>query len=139
MNSETYSSQYLRSLPVKMRKDFVMQSVSQYTQLILGAARNGQTSYLIQENNTPFSGSSVHSFKRHHQIEQQRLTARSQGRSWEADPITDEEMIGALQLIFPDCKITYQETWVDISPDKKELRKGICVDWSVIKTTNLSV
>jgi len=44
--------------------------------------------------------------------------------------ITNEELIAALQKRLPDCDITYQEIWVNETPTKKILTKGIVIDWS---------
>lgn len=139
MSGVIYTNEYLRNLPIKMRKDFVKGYITQYENQVLSAARNGKTSYLIIQDSDNCDNNGYNATKRAYQIEQHRISMISQGRSWEATAPTQDEIIEGLKEKFPDCTITYQEKWVDLAPDKKELRKGICVDWSVIKTPNLSV
>jgi hypothetical protein len=43
---------------------------------------------------------------------------------------TIEELLPYFQEKFPDCKLTYEEKWVDVTKDKKILKKGIFIDWS---------
>ena len=89
------------------------QYVEQYVQQILGAARLGNTSYMISENSNQ-GRAMAHSCK----IE-----------PWQVPP-TQEEIREALLEKFPDCKITYEEKWVSTGPTQQELKKGLVVDWS---------
>lgn len=110
MSSHTFNREYLLNLPADMRKQHMKQYVEQYVQNILGAARLGNTSYMISDNsNNP----------RGHQYPE----------PWRAPP-TQEEIREALLEKFPDCKITYEEKWVSTGPTQQELKKGLVVDWS---------
>lgn len=119
MNGGTYSNEYLRSLPQKMRKEYVRNYVSTFEHQVLSAARNGLTSCTFKETN-----------KNNSFIASQKMQSAACGRTWEATPPTQDEIIEILREMFPNSKVTYEEKWVDISRDKKELQKGICVDWS---------
>jgi hypothetical protein len=35
-----------------------------------------------------------------------------------------------LKELFPDSKMILQETWVDVTPTNRVLKKGILIDWS---------
>ena len=43
---------------------------------------------------------------------------------------TDEEVIAAFQAIFPDCKVAYEEKWVETGRYTQVLKTGIVIDWS---------
>jgi hypothetical protein len=46
------------------------------------------------------------------------------------NPPSVEETIEYLKKKFPDSKVSYEEQWQDIGPARRELKKGILVDWS---------
>lgn len=119
MNGGTYSNEYLRSLPQKMRKEYIKNYLSTFEHQVLSAARNGLTSCTFKET------IKHNSFTANHQMQMVAC-----GRSWEATPPTQDEIIEILKEMFPGSKVTYEEKWMDITREKKELQKGICVDWS---------
>ena len=45
-------------------------------------------------------------------------------------PLTTDDLIAAFQRKFPDCDVSYQETWVDLTATNRVLKKGIVIDWS---------
>jgi hypothetical protein len=47
-----------------------------------------------------------------------------------ASMITDEDLVAAFKRKYPDCSVSYEETWVDVTPQNRILKKGIRVDWS---------
>ncbi len=107
----SYSRDYLRELPIKMRKQFLEQTIQPYVQQILGAAQNGKSSVMISDQ-THKKGAMICNMA-----------------PWQKPP-TMEELREALLEKFPDCTITYEEKWVDIAPGRRELKTGITVDWS---------
>jgi len=44
--------------------------------------------------------------------------------------LTYEDLIAGFQRKFPDCDVSYQETWVDVTTTNRVLKKGIVIDWS---------
>ena len=44
--------------------------------------------------------------------------------------LTYEDLIAGFQRKFPDCDVSYQETWVDVTATNRVLKKGIVIDWS---------
>jgi hypothetical protein len=116
MSYNTYSREYLRGLPVGLRKDFLRSSVERYVQEILKAARKGSTSYtvLLQDDNRGGF-----------------LVSNLQGvMNLEQSPPTAEELREAFIEFFPDSAVTYEEKLVRVSPGKQELKKRIIVEWS---------
>ena len=41
--------------------------------------------------------------------------------------ISTEELVAALKRKFPDCDVSYEESWID---DNKIAKKGILINWS---------
>ena len=108
---DTYSSEYLRILPIENRKKYISQCCQEYVHTILTAAGNGLTYYIINTQNP--KGCNGHS-----------------SLNWQNTPPTNEEIIEFLKTKFPDAKISYEEKWVCTTADKQELKKGIYIDWS---------
>lgn len=44
--------------------------------------------------------------------------------------LTYDDLVAGFQRKFPDCDVSYQETWVDITATNRVLKKGIVIDWS---------
>ncbi len=44
--------------------------------------------------------------------------------------ITNEDLVAAFKLKFPDCHVSYEETWLEVNPTNRVLKKGIVIDWS---------
>jgi hypothetical protein len=111
----SFSAEYLRNLPIQKRKEFVQLSCEQYTQRILQQAANGNTNILIDQNNNQKNNLNV---------------GMHTPNMWMATPPSAEEIIEYLKEKFPDCKVSYEEQWHDVAPGRRELKKGILVDWS---------
>ncbi len=107
----SFPADYLRNLPIQKRKEYVQSSCEQYTQIILQHAACGNTNILIDQNNNQKKG----------------LISNSQ---WMNTPPSTDEIIEYLKEKFPDSKIQYEEQWHDVAPGRRELKKGILVDWS---------
>ncbi len=109
--NQSYTREQLRTLPNKMREDFLEQTIQPYLQQVLAAAQNGQNSVMLSDK------------------KRNDLGCISYLHPWMKTP-TNDEIREALLKKFPDCTITYEEKWVDISAGKRELKKGLTVDWS---------
>lgn len=44
-------------------------------------------------------------------------------------PITMDDIVNALKLKCPGCYVTHQESWLDIAPSTRVLKKGIYISW----------
>lgn len=93
-----------------MRKqEYINKLITPHVSGVIVAAEKGQTNYVYDPSPPQSRPVNVYS---------------------SAPSITNEELIAALQQCLPDCDIIYQETWVDETPTKKILKKGIVIDWS---------
>jgi hypothetical protein len=118
MSYGTYSRDDLRSMPGIKRREYLMQYVQNqgYVSRILGSAQNGETSLMIEMNDQ-------------NQMRGRGIVVHNQQFKWMAQP-TEQEIRETLQVTFPDSKISYEEKWIQTSPGKQELKKGLTVDWS---------
>jgi hypothetical protein len=120
--SSKYTRHYLQNLRRESRKEWIQSLYFDpiyglnVTGLVTEAAKEGCTSVIVPM----FDYVSRYKEKNHYQKQP----------SYTKDSITSQEVISIFQEMFPDCKITYEEKWVQISVEKQELKKGICVDWS---------
>ena len=44
--------------------------------------------------------------------------------------ITIDDLVSGFKKKFPDCDVSYQETWVEVNSSNRVLKKGIIIDWS---------
>jgi hypothetical protein len=118
MSSQKYSREYLTNLPIEMRKQYVEQQCQEKIHAILAEARQGKTGTLVSIPEPPAGKRGT------------VMYSQNQGTPWCSTPPSKDEMVAFLKETFPDCKITYEEKWIETSPGKKELKKGILVDWT---------
>lgn len=111
MNSQKYSREYLINLPIEMRRHHIENACRDKVQYVLAAARQGKTQCLIPFPETP-RGIAIGSSHLYQQ------------------PPSKEEMIDYFTEVFPDCRITYEEKWIEVTPGRKELKNGIQIDWN---------
>jgi hypothetical protein len=105
---EPISRKYLQNLPIQKRKEFVQQRCDLYFHSIQTHAASGVTYCLIAPDMSP-TGTQT---------------------TWMKTPPSVEEIIEYLKEKFPDSTVSYEEQWRDIGPGRRELKKGILVDWS---------
>jgi hypothetical protein len=109
MSFNTFSRSYLQAAPERTKQAYIENNIiSKFIQDLGRAANEGKTRYMYTHNpgrglahlNTP------------------------------QPTITNEDLIAAFQRKFPDCDISYEETWVEVDAFNKVLKKGIVIDWS---------
>ena len=109
----TYSRAYLRGIPEQLRRQEKQQAIQQLyksvIQYVAHAASAGKTSQLIGE-------------KTYSSLYYQMMQRGA--------PLTDEEILAALNEKFPDCVISFQEAWADTPLGQRALQKCILIDWS---------
>jgi hypothetical protein len=122
--------EYLQNLPIQRRKEFVNQQCEEYRRRIIDIAARGNTNCLISVSSTNAQGSQVLTTKKSHNHLDvgAHIGLRIAGQI--TDPPSTEEIIEYLKEKFPDCKVSYEEQWQDVAPGRRELKKGILVDWS---------
>jgi hypothetical protein len=112
MSDITYSREYLRGIPEQVKRQQKQNAMfmlcSAITRPVTKAASAGKTSHLVEENSYI-----------------QYNNPANYGVA-----ITNDEILSALSEKFPDCVVSFQETWVDTSHNTRVLKKGILIDWS---------
>lgn len=143
----SYSREFLQNIPKQRRNETINQIVHSFINELQNAASSEKSSYLYE---IPLScyitripyipGHSVPAqinplIGRHN-----KNVDTSTPPTWQYQPtypiLTLDDVVEGIKNKFPDCKVTYEETWVeDISRQNtgqitKTLKKGIIIDWS---------
>lgn len=101
----SFSRSVLQAIPEQRKQQRIDGIIQEVSPDLLNAAAEGKTSYtydLIQHNH----------------------------RRNQLPVITKDDLISAFQKKFPECNVSYQETWLDINSTNRVLKKGIMIDWS---------
>jgi hypothetical protein len=121
MATETYSRSFLQGISAEnMQKNKQMEInllVNSFIHELRRHAGDGKTSYLFDMTNM-------------HHVSPRPWNMFTRRVKYFSYTIPIEEMIPLFQDKFPDCAISYQETWVDTNSHTKALKKGILIDWS---------
>jgi len=132
--------EYLQGLPeanrqkkIKEEEDRKAKTVSSIVEYFRGSviddATKGKTSYLIEGSkieelrnlNSNLCGMiNNHTEWFRHNLQKNIFTNK----------FTDEDVVAAFQTIFPDCKVTYEEQWIETARDMRVRKAGIVIDWS---------
>jgi hypothetical protein len=109
MNNKVYSREYLRGVPEERKQQSIEQIINQFGLEVVNTAAAGKTSYMVDMNRT-----------------------RQDNMSLAPPPpkFTDEELIAAIQKRYPDCKVNYEEKWVETGRNTRVRKTGIVIDWS---------
>lgn len=140
MAQQIFSRAHLQSLPEKLKVDTINKMIDGFILSVQQTATAGKTSY-IYDITQP---SHINILKQYYyqsseyQFAPQLLSAASapqriaptnmEGLSETIIPMTD--IISQIQGRFPGCRVSYQETWVDVSSNTRIAKKGILIDWS---------
>ena len=127
----TFSREYLQNLPAQKRQEIADTIAQDSLQRVLEAATSGETSYLVNleqdsrgvRRNFLNAGAQVQQQIRHGTVRVSTLHERIFN-------LTQDDIIAAFYRKFPGCDISYEETWTDVSPTSRVLKKGIKIDWS---------
>lgn len=107
MSFNTFSRAFLQAAPERTKQAYIEHNIIRsFIQDLERAANAGKTQYIYTQN--------------------PRLVYTTPPPS----TITNDDLIAAFQRKFPDCDVSYQETWVDVDAVNKVLKKGIVIDWS---------
>ena len=109
MSTQTFNRAFLQAAPERTKHAFIENNIiGNFIHDLHRAANAGKTHYVYTYN--PYAG---------------------QALSNPPPPtITTDDLIAAFQRKFPDCDVSYQETWVDVTATNRVLKKGIVIDWS---------
>ena len=108
MSITTFSRSFLQGLPEQRKQQHIDLLIREFIHDLQNAAAEGKTSYMYSPRDLKEIGI----------------------RLLNKPPITNDELVSAFKKKFPDCDVSYQETWVNVSLNKKILKKGIIIDWS---------
>jgi len=108
MSSPTLSRSYLQGIPEQRKQQRIDYIIQEFMHELLKVAEAGKTSYMYSLDN------------RHGVVH----------CGPQPPVITNDEFVSAFQKKFPECDVSYQETWVDVTPHNRVLKKGIVIDWS---------
>lgn len=116
MSSQTFSRAFLQAAPEREKERRIewILNTSGFVQNLQNAAIEGKTQYIYTHNTGRVRG----------------VVAVAGGSSPVLPEITNGDLIAAFKRKFPDCDISYQETWVDVTATNRVLTKGIVIDWS---------
>jgi len=140
MDSETFSRSFLQGIPEQCKQSRIDQIIYQFINELKNAAAMGKTSYMYQPPhdliqtgpairinvslNPPALGKTFLSSA------SGAAGINSLSNTPHLPVITIDDLVSAFQKKFPDCNVSYQETWVDIDSNNRSLKKGIIIDWS---------
>jgi hypothetical protein len=111
----TYSRSYLQGIPEKRKQDTMNSLINrEFHQSLVNNAAAGKTSYMVEDSVWIRHNNSMVNHPSHPPISK----------------FTRDEFITAIEKQYPDCKVIYQETWVDVGINNRTLKKGIVIDWS---------
>jgi hypothetical protein len=118
MSSQTFSRAFLQAqaTPEAHKQNYIENSIIRnFINELLPAANAGKTQYIYTHNPAPHARKCV-----------------TYGSPLPPPPptITNEDLVTAFKLKFPDCDVSYQEIWVEVNPTNRVLKKGIVIDWS---------
>jgi hypothetical protein len=98
---------FLQGLPEQRKRGAADATIAPHVTYIQDSAALGKTSYMFEPDNP-----------RHI-----NLVIRPNN-------LTADDFVAAFQRKFPDCTVSYQETWVDVDARNRVLKRGIVIDWS---------
>lgn len=110
-NDLTFSRAYLQGVPEEKKQELLGHIMNQFHCDLIRNAQAGKTSYMVEEHVW-------------------RNKCRMVVRHPPPPEFKDWEFIAAIEKRYPDCKVTYEETWVDTGINNRTLKKGVVIDWS---------
>ena len=119
MSTQTFSRSFLQAqaTPEAHKQSYIEYSIiGNFIHYLHAAAKEGKTRYIYTHSPAP------------HQISY----VRKEGTPSPPPPptITNDDLVAAFQRKFPDCDVSYQETWDQVNATNMVLKKGIVIDWS---------
>lgn len=114
MSSQTFSRSVLQGIPEQRKQQDIDGLIERFIHELLHAAAMGKTSYIYNVDNC-------------RELNKHLFPG---GANQTSPVITIDDLVSAFQRKFPDCHVSYQETWVDVDSKTMSLKKGIIIDWS---------
>jgi len=117
---QTYSREFLQSLPEKMKQAEVDGMIKGFWQSMYLTAENGQTSYFFDMTN----------MRKVTPDPTRRIPVQTMALMNSQTTMTNDEILTRFQLAFPDCSVRYGEEWIESNASTRVLKRGITIDWS---------
>ena len=108
MSSQTYSRSFLQAAPEREKQRHIEMIIQGFLHNLQATAITGKTRYICTHTHSPVSALS----------------------NPPPPTITNDDLVAAFKLKFPDCDVSYEETWLEVNPTNRVLKKGIVIDWS---------
>jgi hypothetical protein len=118
MSSTIFSRSFLQGIPEQRKQHQIDSIIQGFINKLQNAAAEGKTYYLYDQNNIK---------PETHQLQTKMYQLH---QNPPLPTITTDDLVSAFKIKFPDCDISYQETWVEVNSINKVLKKGIIIDWS---------
>jgi hypothetical protein len=123
---DTYSREYLRSIPFENKIKEVNRIVNSFMPALRKAASNGDKFYFFDMTYMRYVSPQPSG-----QPKSNPAPTPPPYNSAEMEySVSIEEMIPMFTAKFPGCDVNYQETWVQGDPGIRILKKGIIIDWT---------
>lgn len=120
---QTYSRKFLQEFPEKKKQSEIDAMILSFIRHLYKAAEDGETSYFFDMTNminiVPDTSQTVGKRKLQTAITHINQTT-----------MTNVEIVNRFGNAFPDCKVVYNEDWVESNAMTKVLKRGITIDWS---------
>jgi len=123
MEGQILSREFLRGIPAKIQREKVDRIIKSFYHDLYTVASAGATSYFYNRSLIPdtLPIKTVCSKK--------SMMTFAQSEIYESI-MSPDELVPLFKEKFPDCKITYEEQWVNTTDNTRLLKKGIRIDWS---------
>ena len=117
---KVYSRSYLQGMPEERKKQLIDKMIQEFIHELIALSARGETSYRFPiVYQTPLL----------HQTGMKPQIINTSHGNIPAN-ISIDELVARFQSKFPECQISYDESWIDQSATRRYLSKAIIIDWS---------
>ena len=113
MEGQILSREFLRGIPAKIQREKVDRIIKAFYHDLYTTASAGATSYFYNRSLIPDTP-----------------PIKTVVTKVYESIMSPDELVPLFKEKFPDCKITYEEQWVNTADNTRVLKKGIRIDWS---------
>jgi hypothetical protein len=122
MSREPISRAYLQELPELTKRKKLDRLADEWCDIVMDTAKQGKVYYMCEATE----------IDRYLQSFPQQIRSYTFGGNvLQQKPVfTNTDLVNAFKRKFPDCDVSYEETWVDVDSTNRVLKKGFLIDWS---------
>ena len=119
---KVYSRAYLQGIQEERKKQTIDKMVHEFIHELIALSARGETSYRFPVvHQAPVI---------HNGTNGAQLQVLSMRHGNVPANISIDDLVAGFQRKFPDCKVSYNESWIEQSPTSRYLNKAIVIDWS---------